>query len=167
MVGQKQFREVWISTNKICYNPQRKTMISEMVSKGFRYNRNNGPLTSWEIAVTQGVNCQWVVHEFYREQLGIELPKDLLSRELFQDSKFFVTIDPSEEELRMGDILIVSRTPQARPERFHLAVCIDSQSVVHATSFDQKVSIWSTSELFERYPLVRAAKRMKPEALKT
>ena len=47
----------------------------------FRYNRDNGPLTSREIAESQGVNCQWVVHAFYKEHLGVELPKDLLSRE--------------------------------------------------------------------------------------
>ena len=132
----------------------------------FRYNRNNGPLTSWETAVSQGVNCQWVVHKFYKEQFGIELPKDLLSRELFQDSKFFITVDAREEQLRMGDILIVSRTKHAKPEKFHLAVCVDSQSIIHATSFDQKVSIWSTSELFKMYPLVRGVKRMKPEFLR-
>ena len=131
----------------------------------FRYNRDNGPLTSWETAVSQGVNCQWVVHEFYKEQFGLELPKDLLSMELFQDSKIFVTMDPREEQLRMGDILIVSRTKRAKPEKFHLAVCIDSQRIIHATSFDQKVSIWSTSELFEMYPVIWAVKRIKPEVL--
>jgi len=136
-------------------------MISEIASKGFRYNRNNGPLTSWETAASQGVNCQWVVHKFYKEEFGIELPKGLLSRELFQDSEFFVNIDLNEQQLSMGDILIVSRTQQAKPENFHLAVCVDNQRIMHATSFDQKVSIWPKSELFKRYPLVWAAKRWK------
>jgi len=136
-------------------------MISEIASKGFRYNRDNGPLTSWETAVNQGVNCQWVVHKFYKEEFGIELPKGLLSKELFQDSEFFVNLDPNEQQLNMGDILIVSRTQQAKPENFHLAVCVDNQRIMHATSFDQKVSIWPKSELFKRYPLVWAAKRWK------
>ena len=129
---------------------------------GFRYNRSNGPLTSWETAVGQGVNCQWVVHKFYKEKFGIELPKDLLSKELFQDSKFFVNIDLDEQPLNMGDILIVSRTQQAKPEKLHLAICLDNEQVLHATSFDKQVSIWSMSKLFENYRKMWAVKRLKP-----
>lgn len=135
----------------------------------FRYNRNNGPLTSWETAKSEGVNCQWVVHAFYKEEFGIELPKDFLSKELFFDnSKFFVTVDHRNgEDSYMGDIFIVSRTKQAKPEKFHLAVCLDESQVIHANSFDQEVSVWPMSKLFEMYPIMRAKKRIKPDFFKT
>lgn len=129
----------------------------------YKYNRENGPLTPLETAEKDGINCQWAVHEFYRKKFGIELPKGLWSKELLEDNReFFINLNG--KPLVMGDVLMVSRRPNAKPEKLHLGIYLgEGDQIIHANSFDGRVSVWPMTEFSNKYPIRWVTKRLKPE----
>lgn len=102
-----------------------------------------------------GLNCQALVHLFYKKVFGISLPEEMLSKEIYEDTTLFDFVDP-EGELRRGDVFIFGK-PEVNHKKLHLAVYIGEKDergsplLIHANTVDGKVSIWPRDK-FSRNP---------------
>lgn len=122
---------------------------------GVKYDYGGGPLVERTAQLFEvGSNCQLLAHVVL-EELGYGLPKDLRSKELYEDQSFTYHINPVEVGWRPGDILFTYRTPEGfDPKQLHLSVCATVEAgepqFLHAVKFRDRskdaVTVWSLSD---------------------
>lgn len=129
---------------------------------GVPYGFEDGP----PFPRTGRLNCQSLVHEVYG-RLGISLPVEMLSKEIYEDDVLFSSVDP-KEGLNIGDILIFGRPGITDYRKLHLTVCIGEDEngiplLIHANGVDGQVSIWSLGKFSAtpRYQKLYAVKRYR------
>ena len=132
---------------------------------GLPYRYKNGPLTDSQPA--EGVNCQLLVHLVLELLHGIDLPLTMMSKEIFEDHKFFAEV-PLDIAL-IGDVFVFGKTTETDPRQLHLAVKIDEDPrtrqplLIHATGIEMAVAVWPLIQFFSysRYEKLFAVKRLK------
>lgn len=136
---------------------------------GLPYDFRSSPRIDFE---GKTVNCQSTVHLLYKSRLGIELPKGMWSKEIYEDEQLiFQTVRPSTDRLYEADILIFGPIEENDPKRFHLAYCsgqCDVQGdplVIHANVYDLGVSVWPLSKFprHKRYEELKSIKRLRSD----
>jgi hypothetical protein len=149
---------------------------------GLRYKYENGPLVdSFQEMLEFGINCQLLAH-MALEELGLVLPKDLRSQELFVDEFFSSTVCKETQatsdmrgmnfsNFRMGDIFFFGNRNTSDPKFFHLAIFLEDDpnlgpQFIHAVPYkngDDAVVIWGLSKFISssRYELFFGVKRVK------
>jgi len=114
------------------------------------YAYRNGPDS--DIHPEDGINCQLLVHVFYRQFLEVNLSPQEKSRETFEDGLFRPIMD---EPYHVGDIFYFGPAGLTDARRLHLGVYIGEIQgeplVLHANRVDGRVSIWPLSE-FPNHP---------------
>ena len=115
---------------------------------GRPYNFQNGPTTgSKEQNISDGLNCQFLVHLIYRE-FGLTLPFDMLSKEIFENMELFENI-LSLERMRTLDVVVFGKQEEQDLKKLHLTIFTGetnetgSPLLIHATSIEKQVSVWS------------------------
>lgn len=129
---------------------------------GIPYKFENGP----SVPHDGRLNCQSLVHEVYR-CLGISLPVEMLSKEIYEDQVLFDSVDP-RIGLNLGDILIFGRPRITDNRRLHLTVYVGNDEnntplLIHASGVEGKVSIWPLNQFYETpgYRQLYAVKRYR------
>lgn len=142
-------------------NPEIKKMLN------LPYRLENGP--DAEVgSLTEGVNCQLLTHLVLAVLFQVSLPPEMKSREIFEDQVRFSHIPV--EKARLGDVFVFGRPNQRDLRWLHLAVHVDQEVtidpplLVHASSVDGRVSLWSLDKFFQyrRYQRLYAVKRLNP-----
>lgn len=138
---------------------------------GIPYSFRRGPLQiaqeSRDGIFKQGINCQSLIHELYRARLGINLPSNLLSKEIYEGTDLFEEISTSDKNLKEGDIFIFGKDmPDADPQDFHLGYYVgetnenNSPLIIHATVYLNNVNIWPLDRFF-LYPKYKELKGIR------
>lgn len=136
------------------------------------YNYCNGPdaISSMSHILERGLNCQALVHLIY-QHFGLNLPKELLSAEVFADEDLFQSLpwdDP--EQLQALDIFLFGgENDDFDTKKLHLAVYTGEQDeeanplLIHANSVEQKISIWPLKEFQQhwRYRKIYGLRRLR------
>lgn len=138
---------------------------------GIPYKFKHGPkeVQDLETAYRIGINCLGIVHLLRKDSGKPPFPPHMLSKEIYEDTKFFDSIG-GDEEFETGDIFVFKRkTNGENPEQYHVAHYLgkndDGQhTFIHASSFDKNKasSIWTLEEFLDIYEL-RLVKRPKRE----
>lgn len=151
-----------------------REVLEEITSlfSGVKYDYDSGPLIERAEQVFEvGINCQLLAHVVL-EELGYGLPKELRSKELFEDTQFTYPIDPEVDGWRPGDILFTYMRPERfDPKLLHMSVCAAVEAgapqFLHALKFkdSQKdaVVVWGLED-FEQSSMhkhVISAKRVR------
>lgn len=151
-----------------------REVLEEITSlfSGVKYDYDSGPLIERvEHIFEVGLNCQLLAH-IALEELGYGLPKDMRSKELYEDTVFTYPIDPAVDGWRPGDILFTYKEPEQFDSRFlHMSVCVAVEAgapqFLHALKFkdSQKdaVTVWGLED-FERssaHEHIISAKRVR------
>src|SRR3989338_11626884 len=86
------------------------------------YQYGNGPqqISDRGLGRQNGINCETLTHWVFEDN-GNPLPKDMLSKEIYEDDELFKAIKPTEE-LEPGDVFIFGRETCNDPRKLHLAV---------------------------------------------
>lgn len=143
--------------------------------KQLRYGFTAGPVSVDAVREAEVVNCQALVHRFYYEQFGVQLPLGMWSKEILEDtSVIFRDVSLESESLRYGDI--VAFKPKKIPDEFlddpnktvHLTMYVGQneageQTFLHANSTDEGVSLWRLDEFRDRYEEVKGVKRLQED----
>lgn len=147
---------------------------------GHKYNYAHGPLIETADAIDSGVNCQLIIHILLEECLGVGLPKNMRSFELFFDTLYTKAISKNAtiltaceyeqkgltdflhtgEQVAIGDIFFFSwlRSSYSCPKYYHMALVTDVSSgepvLTHAVQFGNveldTVVTWSLTDIFQR-----------------
>lgn len=133
---------------------------------------NGSDVITPELIRKTGANCQLFVHAVYQD-LGVPLPRDMLSSELYHDKSYFKTV--GDGSLAVGDIAFCTnlrRTGKGHangddPQTLHLAVCFqvdrDGALFAHTTARDG-VSLWDRTTLDKGDPYrIVAIRRLRSE----
>jgi hypothetical protein len=151
-----------------------REVLEEITSlfSGVKYDFDSGPLIERADHVFEvGLNCQLLAHVVL-EELGYGLPKDLRSKELYEDTQFTTEIDPEVEGWRPGDILFTYMRPEGFDPRYlHMSVCVaveaEAPHFLHALKFrdDNKdaVTVWDLEDFANSrvHKHIIAAKRVR------
>ncbi len=146
--------------------------ISEYLKyQGLPYRFESGPDCghSDEEMMTKGMNCQLFVHRAILDQFGIELPKEMKSKEMFEDN---VLLDEIFDiaMTRRGDLFFFGTENLVDFRRLHIGIHsgeVDEQTgapkIVHANYIDQGVGIWSLDKFsaHRRYQSLYGIRRLK------
>lgn len=132
---------------------------------GLPYRYENGPATSRHLS--EGVNCQLLVHLALNLLHGIDLPPTMMSKEIFEDHEFFEEIPLNSTS--PGDVFVFGRNTEADFRQLHLAIKVDEDPrikqplLIHATNIEKAVAVWSLSQFLShpRYEKLFAVKRLK------
>lgn len=128
---------------------------------GISYNLTNGPDRINGQIPQEGLNCQALIHVLYRTRLGIYIPQEMLSREIYEDLWRFRRV-AGDEESQEGDIFIFGRPVELDFRKLHLAYHTGvSNLLLHANSVDRRVSVWPLGKFsfYPRYKRLYAIKR--------
>ncbi|NCN06802.1 MAG: hypothetical protein GW762_00135 [Candidatus Pacebacteria bacterium] len=151
-----------------------REVLEEITSlfSGVKYDFNSGPLIERAEHIFEvGLNCQLLAH-IALEELGYGLPKDMRSKELYEDTDFTFPIDPEVDGWRPGDILFTYQRPDNFDPKFlHMSVCIAVEAgaphFLHALKFKDSerdaVTVWQLED-FERsnvHEHIISAKRVR------
>ncbi len=140
---------------------------------GLPYDYKSSPRIGFE---GKTVNCQSTVHLLYKSRLGIELPKGMWSKEIYEDEQLiFKTVKSPIDRLYEADILIFGQFNECDPRRFHLTYYSGQCNgqgdplIVHANVYDLGVSVWPLSKfpLHKRYEELKSVKRVRTELFKS
>lgn len=139
---------------------------------GLPYEFKSSPRVDFE---GKSVNCQRAVHLLYKARPGIELPKGMWSREIFEDERIiFETVDSGTNRLFEADILIFGPTGKMNPKNYHLTYYSGQTNesgdplIIHANIYDLAISVWPLSKFFqhERYAELKRIKRVRSDLFK-
>lgn len=129
------------------------------------YRRDNGPNNKPPL-LTEGVNCQLLTHKVLAILFEVNLPAEMLSKEIFEDQVCFSELRP--EEAKLGDVFIFGKQEEQDFRRLHLAVYVDRDNhantpiLLHASGIDGRVSLWPLDKFsqYPRYQKLYAVKRL-------
>lgn len=139
---------------------------------GMPYEFKSSPRIDFE---GKSANCQRAVHLLYKARPGMELPKGMWSKEIYEDEKMiFETVDPGTDRLFEADILIFGPKGKVDPKNYHLTYYSGQTDesgdplIAHANSYDLAFSVWPLSKFFqyERYGELKRIKRVRPDLFK-
>lgn len=140
---------------------------------GLPYDFKSSPRIGFE---GKTVNCQSTVHLLYKARLGIELPKGMWSKEIFEDEGLiFETVRSPIDRLYEADIFVFGQKEEIDPKKFHLTYYSGQRNVqgdplvVHANVYDLGVSVWPLSKFYQhkRYEELKTIKRVKADLFKS
>ncbi|MCA9369027.1 MAG: hypothetical protein H6773_03030 [Pseudomonadales bacterium] len=127
----------------------------EELFTGINYDYDSGPLIERvEHVFEVGINCQLLAH-IVLEELGYGLPKEMRSKELYEDEVFTFPIDPTVDGWRPGDILFSYNQPDDfDPKQLHMSVCAAVEAgvphFIHAVKFrdeeKETVTTWKLDD---------------------
>lgn len=127
----------------------------EALFAGVQYDFDAGPLIDRADHIFEvGINCQLLAH-IALEELGYGLPKEMRSKELYEDKHFTYEIDPEVEGWRPGDILFTYMRPEGFDPRYlHMSVCVAVEAgaphFLHALKFKDEdkdaVTVWELED---------------------
>lgn len=166
-----------------------ETEFSNYLEKGAGYRYSRGPSIfahdpqlgrepTVEEAFKGGINCQSLVHGFYREKFGLPIPIDMMSRELFvgyPDFDLFVPVNPEESDFTLGDLFFFGKRNINDFRRLHVAVYLGEQNsdgdplILHATKplqeDDKGIYTWPLTAFFEtdRYQELYGVRRLRED----
>lgn len=117
-----------------------------------------------------GINCQTFAHLYLRDEFGVNLPRGMWSKEIFEDDGLFFRRVNQAEPLVRGDLLFVGK-PRTKHIRLHVGVVhqvadLPEDTVIrHANKKDGMVSDWTLKEMleYEEYPVVRGVRQLEPD----
>ena len=125
------------------------------LSAGIKYSYETGPLLEHaDLVFDVGINCQLLAHVVL-EELGYGLPKDLRSKELYEDTVWTKQISPESDGWRPGDLLFSYAYPEGfDPKQLHISVCIAVEAGVphflHALKFTDSskdaITVWKLDD---------------------
>lgn len=116
------------------------------------------------------INCQTFAHLYLRDEFGVNLPRGMWSKEIFEDDGMFFRRVNEGESLVKGDLLFVGK-PRTKHTRLHIGVVhqaagLPEETVIrHANKKDGMVSDWTMKEMleYEEYPVIRGVQRLTPD----
>lgn len=146
---------------------------------GIRYAYNNEPRLKRDPRFDlekQGANCELVLHLVFKE-LGIDLPEEYRSLEIFQDNTIFLPVTPSSEteltiqDIQPGDVFMFG--PKSSAKYHHVGVYTGKSEnkepvIIHGTKVEGKSVEWRLGKFGEaqyaQYHKLDAVKRLDPKA---